>query len=71
MKGLKPRFKIGAFFGSYGWGGGARKDVEAGLAAAGIELLEGDLDYKFRPDVEGLLEAKEFGRTLAGKILSG
>jgi flavorubredoxin len=71
MKGLKPRFKIGAFFGSYGWGGGARKDVEAGLAAAGIELLEVDLEYKFRPNAKGLLEAKEFGRTLAGKILSG
>ncbi len=71
MKGLKPRFKIGAFFGSYGWGGGARKEVEAGLEAAGIELLEGDLDYKFRPGAEGLLKAREFGRTLAGKILSG
>ena len=69
MKGLKPRFKIGAFFGSYGWGGGARKDVEAGLEAAGIELLEGDLDYKFRPGAEGLLNAREFGRTLAAKIL--
>jgi flavorubredoxin len=69
MKGLKPRFKIGAFFGSYGWGGGARKDVEAGLEAAGIELLEGDLDYKFRPGAEGLLNAREFGRTLAVKIL--
>ena len=70
MKGLKPRFKIGAFFGSYGWGGGARKDVEAGLEAAGIELLEGDLEYKFRPGAEALLEAREFGRTLAAKILS-
>jgi flavorubredoxin len=69
MKGLKPRFKIGAFFGSYGWGGGARKDVEAGLEAAGIELLKGDLDYKFRPGAEGLLNAREFGRTLAAKIL--
>ena len=71
MKGLKPRFKIGAFFGSYGWGGGARKQVEAGLEAAGIELLEGDLEYKFRPGAERLLKAREFGRTLADKILSG
>ena len=71
MKGLKPRFKIGAFFGSYGWGGGARKDVEAGLEAAGIELLEGDLEYKFRPSSDGLLKAREFGRTLAGRILDG
>ena len=71
MKGLKPRFKIGAFFGSYGWGGGARKEVEAGLEAAGIELIEGDLEYKFRPGAEGRLKSREFGRTLAGKILRG
>jgi flavorubredoxin len=71
LKGLKPKLKIGAFFGSYGWGGGARKDVEAGLKAAGIELLEGELEFKFRPGAEELLKAREFGRTLAGKILSG
>jgi flavorubredoxin len=71
MKGLKPRFKVGAFFGSYGWGGGARKAVEAGLEAAGVELLEGDLDFKFRPDGDGMQKAREFGRNLAGKILSG
>jgi len=69
MKGLKPRGKIGAFFGSYGWGGGARKAVEAELEAAGVELLEGDLEYKFRPGADGLREAREFGITLAEKIL--
>ena len=71
MKGLKPRAKVGAFFGSYGWGGGARKAVEAGLEAAGIELLEGDLEYKYRPGVDGLREAREFGIALADKILNG
>jgi flavorubredoxin len=71
MKGLKPRSKVGAFFGSYGWGGGARKVVEAGLEAAGIELLEGDLEYKFRPGIDGLLKAREFGKELASKILNG
>jgi flavorubredoxin len=71
IKGLKPRLKIGAFFGSYGWGGGARKDVEAGLEAAGIELLDGDLEFKFRPGADELRKTREFGRSLAGKILSG
>jgi flavorubredoxin len=70
LKGLKPRFKIGAFFGSYGWGGGARKAVETELQAAGLELVEGDLDFKFRPKLEELQKAKEFGRVLAGRILN-
>ncbi len=69
LKGLKPRFKIGAFFGSYGWGGGARKAVETELKAAGVELVEGDLDFKFRPKIEELQKAREFGRVLAKRIL--
>jgi flavorubredoxin len=71
MKGLKPRSKVGAFFGSYGWGGGARKVVEAELESAGIELLDGDLEYKFRPGVDGLQKAREFGKETAAKILNG
>ena len=71
MKGLKPRNKVGAFFGSYGWGGGARKAVESELEAAGIELLESDLEFKFRPGDEGLKQARDFGKALAEKILSG
>jgi flavorubredoxin len=71
LKGLKPRSKVGAFFGSYGWGGGARKAVEAELEAAGIELLDGDLEYKFRPGIDELQKAREFGKDLAVKILKG
>ena len=69
MKGLKPRNKIGAAFGSYGWGGGAKRAVEAEMKAAGVELLESDLDYNYRPTEKELEEAVEFGRTVARKIM--
>jgi len=71
MKGLKPKNKIGAAFGSYGWGGGAKRAVEAELKATGIDLLENSLDYNYRPTNTELKEAFEFGRTVAGKIKEG
>jgi flavorubredoxin len=68
MKGLKPRNKIGAAFGSYGWGGGAKRAVEAELKATGVELVENDLDFNYRPGVDELKKAFEFGRLIAEKI---
>ncbi len=70
MKGLKPQKKIGTVFGSYGWGGGAKRYAEAELKASGIELIENDLDYNYRPTEEELLKAEEFGRALAKIIKS-
>jgi flavorubredoxin len=68
MKGLKPRKKIGAAFGSYGWGGGAKRAAEAELKAAGIEVIENDLDFNYRPVEEELKKAVDFGRDIARKI---
>jgi len=68
MKGLKPRKKIGAAFGSYGWGGGAKRAVEAELKAAGIEVIESDLDFNYRPVEEELKKAVDFGRGIARKV---
>jgi flavorubredoxin len=68
MKGLKPRKKIGAAFGSYGWGGGAKRAVEAELKAAGIEVIESDLDFNYRPVEEELKMAVDFGRDIARKV---
>jgi flavorubredoxin len=70
MKGLKPKNKVGAVFGSYGWGGGAKRAVDAELRATGIELMEGDLDFKFRPTREELDKATNFGKEIARKIKS-
>ncbi|UCH03311.1 MAG: FprA family A-type flavoprotein [Candidatus Bathyarchaeota archaeon] len=68
MKGLKPRKKLGAFFGSYGWGGGAKREAEAELKATGIELIESDLDFNFKPSQKELEKAVEFGKTIARKV---
>jgi flavorubredoxin len=38
LKGLKPRGKIAAAFGSYGWAGGSAKVIEESLRQAGMEI---------------------------------
>jgi flavorubredoxin len=68
LKGLKPKGKIGACFGSYGWGGGAVKAMSEELRQAGVEVLEANLDFKFVPEKEDLAKAVEFGKMIAGKI---
>jgi flavorubredoxin len=70
MKGLKPKQKIGAAFGSYGWGGGAKRAAEAELKAAGVELVESDLDFQYRPTEEELQRSVTFGREIAKKVKS-
>jgi flavorubredoxin len=70
MRGLKPKNKIGAVFGSFGWGGGAKRAAEEEMKAAGIDLVESELDFKFRPTEEELERVVQFGVELAEKILS-
>jgi flavorubredoxin len=68
LKGLKPRNKIGAAFGSYGWGGGATKAVTQEMEQTGIELVEPELAFKWVPEASELAECVEFGRRIAGKM---
>ena len=70
LRGLRPRDKIGAFFGSYGWGGGAKKAAEDDMRAAGIEVMESDLDFAYRPSDEELEKTIEFGKMVAKRVKS-
>jgi flavorubredoxin len=68
MNGLKPKNKIASFFGSYGWGGGAKRVVEALLIEAGFELIDSNLDFNFKPTEKELRKAFEFGREIATRV---
>ena len=68
MRGLKPMNKIGAAFGSYGWGGGATRFVEEQMKLAGIELIETDLDCLFKPTEDEWRHAYDFGVTVAKRV---
>ena len=68
LKGLKPRNKIGAVFGSHGWGGGAVKAVQQELEQTGVELIDSKLAFKFVPDEAEIQKCIDFGREIAAKI---
>ena len=65
LKGLKPKNRIGAAFGSYGWSGLAVKQLETILQEAGIEQKQPSLAVQYAPDAEGLESCYEFGRAFA------
>jgi len=68
LKGLKPVGKIGAAFGSYGWGSRAIPQMEEKLRQAGVELVEADLSSQFAPDEDELERYIKFGREFARKV---
>jgi len=67
MRGLKPQNKVGAAFGSYGWAGGAKRIVEEEMRQAGIELVENDLEFSYRPSEDEWRMCYEFGAAMAEK----
>jgi anaerobic nitric oxide reductase flavorubredoxin len=68
IRGLKPRGKLAAVFGSYGWGGGAAKELEAVLKDAGCELAMPSITVNWAPSKEELKKCTEFGREFARKL---
>ncbi|AOT68909.1 FprA family A-type flavoprotein [Geosporobacter ferrireducens] len=68
LMGLKPRNKIGAAFGSYGWGKGAVVNIEKKLKEAGIQLVKEGLQIKYVPTEEALKACYEFGKDIGRMI---
>ncbi|MFH1201605.1 MAG: flavodoxin domain-containing protein [Candidatus Omnitrophota bacterium] len=68
LKGLRPQKRIAAAFGSYGWSGGAVKEIEDIFKESGIELAQSGLSFKYVPDDVELKRCYEFGKDFAQKI---
>ncbi|MGB9662865.1 MAG: FprA family A-type flavoprotein [Moorellaceae bacterium] len=69
LVGLRPGSKkLGAAFGSYGWGGGAQKIIEERLQAARLSLIESGLAVKWVPSAEDLERCYQFGKDIAARI---
>lgn len=66
--GLKPRGKLWSFFGSYGWGGGAVKNMTEIAQKVGFQINEQKIEVKFVPEREDLKKCVEFGQQIATKI---
>jgi flavorubredoxin len=68
LKGLKPKNRIASAFGSYGWAGGAVKNIENELKAAGMDIVTPSITIKYVPDEKELSECYRFGQDFAAKI---
>jgi flavorubredoxin len=68
-RGLRPKGKVFGLFGSYGWGGGAIKEMRKVLEQEEFEIWEKELPFQYVPDAEELKSAIQFGKEFARKIL--
>jgi len=69
LKGLKPTGRKAAAFGSFGWAGGAVKEMESFIASPGIEIVQPGLSVKFVPNADELKKCFEFGVEFAKKLV--
>lgn len=70
LQGLRPRKKVAAAFGSYGWGGGATRVIEEKLKKAGIDVVLPALNVKWVPNRDEIRRCTEFGRTFSESVAS-
>ena len=68
MKGLKPKSKIAAAFGSYGWSGEAVRLITGELEAMKFDLVEPGLRIQYVPDKDGLAACEDLGRKVAAAM---
>jgi len=68
LVGLRPVKKIGAAFGSHGWGGGAVPLLEKSLKEAGIDVVQEGLALAWRPTPQERAQAVAFGRAFGERV---
>lgn len=68
MKGLRPKGRIGATFGSYGWSGGAVKAVREQMQLSGMELPFEDLQVQYIPHADGRKRCYDLGVEIGRKV---
>ncbi|MCZ7394602.1 MAG: FprA family A-type flavoprotein [Candidatus Methanoperedens sp.] len=67
LMGLRPKNKLWATFGSYGWAGGAVKAVNEKLKSSGYEPVE-SLEVIFRPDEQDMAKCYALGQKIASMV---
>ena len=67
IKGLRPKQRVTGAYGSFGWGGGGVKQVDAGLRELGLEVVD-PLEFKYVPSSADLAACEEYGREIARRV---
>lgn len=68
LKGMKPKNRIAVSFGSFGWAGGAVKEIATNLSSFGIEVIE-QVSAKFKPNKEEIEKCYQAGEKLSKVLL--
>ncbi|HOP47468.1 MAG TPA: FprA family A-type flavoprotein [Desulfobacteraceae bacterium] len=68
MKGLKPKNKIAAAFGSYGWSGEAVNLINKEFEQMNFEVVGPGLKIQYVPDKEGVEACYELGRKISAAM---
>jgi flavorubredoxin len=64
LRGLRPKNRFAGAYGSYGWGGGGVKPVDADLRALGLDVVD-PLEVRYMPSVDDLEACQDLGRRVA------
>ncbi|MCS7200373.1 MAG: flavodoxin domain-containing protein [Caldimicrobium sp.] len=68
MRGLRPRGKVGASFGSFGWSGESVKLLNQYLQEIQAEVVHEGIRVKYVPDEGVLSECVELGKVVAKRV---
>ncbi|MBA3037906.1 MAG: MBL fold metallo-hydrolase [Desulfobacterium sp.] len=69
MKGLKPKNKIGAAFGSYGWSGESVNIIKHELELMNIEIIDPGVRFQYVPDNDCIEACIGMGKRI-GKLIN-
>jgi flavorubredoxin len=67
MKGLRPKNRLAGAYGSYGWGGGGVRQVDAELRSLGLDVVD-PLEVRYMPSADDLEACQELGRKVARRV---
>jgi anaerobic nitric oxide reductase flavorubredoxin len=68
LRGLRPKGRIVGAYGSFGWGGGAVKEIYETVKKMGLETVEPGPEVLFRPSFEEEQKCYEFGCSFAERV---
>ena len=68
ISGLKPKNKIGAAFGSYGWSGEGVGHLNEFLKKMKVDLVSEGISVKYIPDEKALSECRSLGKDISDRL---
>jgi len=69
LRGLRPKHRIVGGFGSFGWAGGAVREIYSEFEKMGLETFGPGVEVKYRPSEEDKAKCFEFGQEFAKKVI--